>query len=168
MGELKNICLSCGICCEGVMVGFVLLDNDEIPVQRNLIDIEEEGGHGLFFLPCKNQTSKGCKIYSQRSKRCRLFKCRVLSSVENGELEYDAAVRVIEQVKQMRTAITKQLHSLPFQLNASSFFFKIRELHKLIRDHNSALVSTEELKKLLSDIKSLDQLLLKHFGVSYG
>ncbi len=167
MGELKGVCLSCGICCEGVTVGFVLLDKDELPVQKKMVDVEEEGGQGLFFLPCKNQTSAGCKIYMQRSKRCRLFKCGVLTAVEDGELDYDFAIEIIEETIQRTTAIKKQFVTLPFQLKSTSFYFQVFELKKLLREDHSEFSSSEEIRNLLSEIKALDELLAKYFGVSF-
>ncbi|MBL4710341.1 MAG: hypothetical protein JKY48_18070, partial [Flavobacteriales bacterium] len=65
MNDSLNICLSCGLCCDGSLIGHVQLDREEIPVVRELMDIEDENGNGFFLQPCTKYCD-ACNIYSQR------------------------------------------------------------------------------------------------------
>ena len=54
MNDSLNICLSCGLCCDGTLIGYVKLGSKELPALRELLNIEEEGGKGFFLQPCKS------------------------------------------------------------------------------------------------------------------
>lgn len=108
MNESLNVCLSCGFCCDGTVIGFVPLDREELSVLRKLMDIVESNGEGFFLQPCDNYSGDGCNIYSQRPKQCTNFKCGLLKSFEQKELDFDSAIEVINVVKQKRSLLKKR------------------------------------------------------------
>ncbi|MFO7880819.1 MAG: YkgJ family cysteine cluster protein [Bacteroidales bacterium] len=167
MGKSSNICLSCGFCCEGVLIGFVQLDKEELPVMRALKDIEEFENSGLFFQPCANLDADGCNIYSQRPRQCDLFKCEILKAIENKSLDFDSALEVIYLVKQKKLAIEKQLTSLPFKLQSRSFYFKMVEMQNFMQKANSKSSLQQSHGQLLSEIDELNTLVSKTFGISF-
>ena len=111
MSDSSNICLPCGICCDGTLIGFVELENEEMPRLKKIMDIEEERDHCFFLQPCKKYCN-GCTIYSERPKQCGKFECGLLKSVENKELEFDTALDIIAKAKQLRVSIEKKLEDL--------------------------------------------------------
>lgn len=165
MSEPTNICLSCGLCCDGTLVGFVQLDNEELSPVKQLMDIEQTGENGLFFLPCNELGCNGCNIYSQRPKACSNFECGVLKSFEKKELSFDHAIEVIDEVKQKKIAIEKQVATLQIELQSKSFHFKMLELKKLLRKDKSELSSSHQELKL--ELEELEKLLSKSFGISF-
>ena len=165
MSESGNVCLSCGLCCDGTIIGFVQLDGDELSALKELMDIEESSNKGVFLQPCNNYCD-GCNIYSQRPKQCASFKCRLLKSVEKKELDFDSAIDVISLVKQKKSAIEKQLTTLPFKLKSQSFYFKMVELKNLLTINNIDSSMSHNHGDLMSDLMQLDKLLSKNFGVS--
>ncbi len=167
MSESKNICLYCGLCCNGTLIGFVELDGGEISVFRELMDIEEMDEKGLFFHPCINYGCNGCTIYSKRPKQCGKFKCKLLKSIENNELDFESATEVVNLVKQKRTAIEKQFETLPFEFKSRSFYFKILELNKLLRNDEYRLSFQQNHMDLISDLREIDKLVSKSFGISF-
>lgn len=165
MNDSSNICLSCGLCCDGTLIGFVQLGLEELPVMRGLMDIEEENGHGFFLQPCKNYCD-GCTIYSKRPKQCANFECGLLKSVEQKELDFDSAIEMISVIKQKKIAIEGKLATLQVELKSQSFYFKMVELKKLLQKKKAELSLTQNHRELLSDLKQLDRLLIKNFDVS--
>ncbi len=163
MNDSENICLSCGLCCDGTLIGFVQLDREELPELRKLMDIEEVNDKGFFLHPCSSYCD-GCTIYSKRPKQCASFECGLLKSLEKKELAFDTAIEVINVVKQKKIVIEKKVARLPFKLQSQSFYFRIVELKKWLRKNQ--FESTENHKELISDLQQLDSLLLKRFGVS--
>lgn len=117
MDGSENICLACGCCCDGTVIGFVQLDKEELPEVRELMDIEDENGKGFFLQPC-SRFCDGCTIYPNRPKQCAIFKCRLLESVELKELSFDSAVEMIHAVKQKRIALEKKLKAQKFELQS--------------------------------------------------
>ena len=165
MNDSENICLSCGLCCDGTMIGFVRLNREELPVLKEIIEIEEEDGKGFFIQPCKNYCD-GCTIYSNRPKQCDNFNCGLLKSVQQKEVDFDSALKTIEVVKQKKKAIEQNLAVLQLKLKSGSFYFKMVELKKLLQKSTSESALTQNHLELISDLEQLDSLLLEKFGVS--
>ena len=167
MSDPTNICLACGLCCDGTLIGFVQLESEELAPVKQLMDIEQTGENGMFFLPCNELGCNGCNIYSQRPKACRNFECGVLKSVEKNELSFDKATEVIEVVKQKKIAIEKHVATLQIELQSKSFHFKMLELKKLLRKDKSELSLSQSHQELKLELEELEKLLTKSFGVSF-
>jgi hypothetical protein len=165
MSDSSNICLSCGICCDGTLIGFVELEKAEIPAIKKLMDIEEGNGKGFILEPCKSFCN-GCTIYAQRPKNCGDFNCGLLISVEQKEIAFNTAVETITDVKERKRAIEKKIALLPFQLKSPSFHFKMVELNRLLQKSKIDLSITKDQNELLADIHELDGLFSAKFGVS--
>ena len=164
MGDSTNICLACGCCCDGTMIGFVQLDPEELPVLRDLVDVENGNGEGFLLHPCQKYCD-GCTIYSRRPKQCALFKCELLKSVEQKELDFDSAVQIVDELKQRRIAIEEKLALLQIELPFQSFCFKMVGLKNLFQKSEPASF-TQNHMDLKSDLERLDSLLTERFGVS--
>lgn len=167
MSESFNICLSCGFCCDGSLIGFVELGGKELPRLRKLMDVEQFDKVGFFLLPCSNLGCNGCEIYTQRPKQCGIFECGMLKSIEKQELDFESALEEINVFKQKKTAIEKQFETLPFSLKSPSFYFKVLELRKLLLDEQSELFRSQNYVDLLSDLEEINKLSSKSFGISY-
>ncbi|WP_375239856.1 YkgJ family cysteine cluster protein [Aurantibacter sp.] len=165
MSDLSNICLPCGICCDGTLIGFVELENEELPRLKKIMDIEDERDHGFFLQPCKKYCN-GCTIYSERPKQCGKFECGLLKSVEEKELEFDSALDIVNNAKQLRISIEKKLEVLDFELKSTSFYFKMVELKKVFSKKELDDTLTQNHLKLKKELIELDILLSDKFGVT--
>ena len=165
MTDSSNICLSCGLCCDGTLIGFVQLERAELPAMNDLLDVEDENGVGFFLQPCIRYCD-GCTIYSKRPKQCASFKCGLLKSVEQKELHFDSALETIHLVKQIKIGIEEKLDVLQLELKSNSFYFRMVELKTLFKKTMSKSSLTREHLELLSDIEALDSVMLNKFGVS--
>ncbi|WP_162426710.1 YkgJ family cysteine cluster protein [Pontibacter pudoricolor] len=166
MSDSTNLCLACGLCCSGTLIGFVQLGSEELPVLRELLDVENSNGEGFFLQPCKKYCD-GCTIYSKRPKQCAKYECELLKSVEQKEIDFDTAIETIQVVKQQKIAIEKQLALLPLELKSESFYFKMVELNKLFQKNQSESSLPQTHLNLMSDLAQLERLLSKRFGVSF-
>tara|TARA_B100000809_G_scaffold142735_1_gene140235 strand:- start:8171 stop:8674 length:504 start_codon:yes stop_codon:yes gene_type:complete len=165
MNDSVNICLPCGICCDGTLIGFVQLETEETASIKVLMDLEDTGDGGFFLQPCK-KFCDGCTIYSKRPKQCGLFECGLLKSVEQKELDYDNAIDIISLVKQKRSAIETQIELLDFKLKSQSFHFKMAELKNVLKRKKAKTSLTKKHLELISDLEQLDTLLSEKFGVT--
>jgi len=165
MIDSSNICLSCGLCCDGTLIGFVQLENEEKPALREIMDIEEENGNGFFLQPCKSYCD-GCTIYSNRPQQCASFKCGFLNSFEQKEFGFDSALETVESVKQKKREIEKKVETLKIELLSQSFHFKMVELKKILQKKQSESSLTESHLSLLSSLEQLNSMLLQKFDVS--
>lgn len=164
MSDNTNICLPCGLCCDGTLIGFVQLEHKEVPRLRALMEIEEGHGEGFILHPCKSFCGE-CTIYDDRPKQCDHFKCGLLKSVEKGELAFNSAVETIHETKEMKTAIERKVEALGIELKSPSFYFKMNELEKLYRK-NAVHSRSAEFRELMADIAELNRLLVHKFKLS--
>jgi uncharacterized protein len=165
MDDSLNICLSCGLCCNGTLFGFVQLGQAELPVVKELMHIEEERGNAFFLQPCDNYCD-GCSIYSDRPNECVNFSCGLLDSFEKKEVSFDSALGSINMVKQTKLAIEKKLEKLQLTLKSESFYFQMVELKIVLQKMKSQTALTQKYLELEEDILQLNSLLLKDFGAS--
>lgn len=165
MDDSSRICLACGLCCDGTLIGFVQLGRDELPALRELLDVEEEDGNGVLLHPC-SRYCEGCTIYAQRPKQCAKFKCGLLNSVEQKELDFESAVETIEVVKQKKIAIEEKLAMLQLELESESFYFKMVELKKVLEKNKADSTATPNQLELMSDLNDLDSLLSEKFDLT--
>ena len=166
MIDSENICLACGCCCDGTIIGFVQLERKEMIALKDVMEVEEGNGEGFFLLPCENLGECGCKIYSQRPKPCIKFECGLLNAIERKEISFKSAVEVVEIVKQKKATIQNQLKTLKIDLKSKSFYFQMLELRKLIQKKETDATITESHRELMLDVEQLNQLLGSKFGVS--
>jgi len=165
MNDSSNICLSCGLCCNGTLIGFVELNTQEKTELRELMDIVESNEKGFFLQPC-NKYCDGCTIYSQRPKQCASYKCGLLKSVEQKELDFNLALEIINEVKQKKINIEKNITTLQLELQSQSFYFKMIELKKLLQKYEAESSLKQKDLELISELEQLDNLLVSKFDLS--
>jgi Fe-S-cluster containining protein len=165
MSDSSSLCLSCGFCCDGTVIGFVQLDKEEIPRIREIKKIEEEQGNGFFLQPC-DSFCDGCTIYSSRPKQCGIFKCGLLKSLEQKEVEFDTAVAMIGEVRSNKVVIEEKVARHQFDLHSKSFYFQMIELKNLLEGNKIKATLSTSHEEMLSDLKQFDSLLFKNLGVS--
>ena len=165
MSDSLNICLPCGICCDGTLIGHVQLDKEELPALKEIMEIEDENDNAFFLHPC-NKFCNSCTIYSNRPKQCAKFECGLLKSVEQKDLSFDSALEIINTVKQKKIALEKKIEVLQIELKSKSFHFKMAELKILLQKKKSESSLTQNHIELMSDLEQLDNLLLQKFGVT--
>lgn len=164
MSDSSNICLSCGLCCDGTVIGFVQVDKDELPALREIKILEEDEGKGIFLQPCE-KFCDACTIYDQRPKQCAIFKCGLLTSVENDKISFELALEAVEEVKQHKSDIEKQVEELQIELASRSFYFKTLELKKLLRKIKPHSAELEKYQKLIPILNQFDRVLLESFDL---
>lgn len=163
MNDEDNICLACGICCDGTLIGFVEVEAAEFSRLKGILEVEESDEIGFFLHPCEKFCEK-CTIYDQRPKQCGLFECKVLKSYEQGEMDFKAATEIIAEVIEKKVAIDAKLVTLDLNLKSGSFCFKMMEVKNLFAKNSLKLKSHSDL---MVDIDKLNKLVMNHFGVSY-
>ena len=99
----SELCLSCGICCAGILHAEVRLENDEIALatQHRLPLI----GSNAFSLPCPSHTGADCSIYLNRPARCRSYECDSLKRFLQGTVSFEEATAWVHRAKELIHAI---------------------------------------------------------------
>lgn len=115
-----QLCLHCGLCCDGTLFRDVELqpgdDADKLhalglPVTRSRR--REGADHLKFPQPCSALCSDlKCRVYADRPARCREFECALFKAVAVGKVELPAALKTIRQTRQMAEKVRRLLREL--------------------------------------------------------
>lgn len=165
MSESETLCLSCGLCCDGTLIGFVQVSSEEVSSIKQIMEIEEINGQGIFIQPCSKYCN-GCTVYENRPKQCGIFKCSLLTAVEDKELEFVVASEVITEVKERKTSLLEKLRPLQLKFKSPSFYFQMVELKKMLKKAKKKSTLSPVQLEIISDLKQLDQILLDKFGIT--
>ena len=97
--ETSDFCRSCGICCNGVLHGFVKLAPDEVDRTRHLgLAPKRIKGKWAFTQPCPCLANTGCTIYAERPSMCRRYRCKLLKEFLDGKVDRDDASNTLKKV----------------------------------------------------------------------
>lgn len=111
----EQLCLSCGMCCDGTLFDGVQLDPGEdahklkalglpviIPRARRPI--------ARFSQPCAALCQDcTCQIYRHRPKQCRTFECKVFRDAGDGRIDYATALRLVEKTRKHADRVRRLL-----------------------------------------------------------
>lgn len=130
-----DICVRCGLCCDGSLFKFTPLDENKdeglvrtLEANRVVIvpDASDPGKSGMVQ-PCQCSSPTGCKIYLKRPSICRAYRCKTLQQLELGEID--------EAEAQARVTITiSARQELQCQLEQGETLLAARERWLALRD----------------------------------
>ena len=106
----ENLCIECGLCCNGALFDYGPLADDEVEEMREAgLTILEDNKKFGFGLPCPQIDGAVCQVYDKRPQTCRAFRCEVLKSVEAGDLAYEEGLQHVEQGRAALAQVHAQL-----------------------------------------------------------
>lgn len=92
MDKSKDLCGSCGMCCDGTLFPSFRIYAEEMDLFNTMSNtIPQSCEH---FEGCN-----GCKIYNKRPFTCQQYKCSVLRAFEDGKLSYEESLEFINPLK---------------------------------------------------------------------
>jgi len=122
-GQPTDICLDCGLCCDGSLFWAVpLAPTDTAEVPRD--------AEGRLRQPCACFNG-ACTIYAERPSACRAFDCRVLLAFRNGHLDEAAARAEIAGMRSILQALERALPGEEPSLYRRAAEFLMRHANEL-------------------------------------
>ena len=99
--RIQDLCLSCGLCCDGSLFWAVPVERDEeVPAPLD--------ADGRLRQPCACFDG-ACTIYADRPAACRTFDCRVLQTVRAGRWDHAWAREQIAAMRRLLAALDAAL-----------------------------------------------------------
>lgn len=97
-GTLSDLCVSCGLCCDGSLFRFLPVEPGDVGAHAALsLPVVKQSGRLAMPLPCAKLSGACCTVYTQRPPGCRAFVCYLGHRLERGEVTFaDALLRVHE------------------------------------------------------------------------
>lgn len=111
----QDLCLECGLCCNGVIFADVELQPKEVQSLRFKIQsLQQRGKNARAKLPQPCAAFDGCRcgIYSNRPGYCRQFECLLFKNLQARRIERAAASRIVQMAKQRAEKVRTLLREL--------------------------------------------------------
>ena len=103
----QNLCLSCGLCCDGTLFGQAPVGAAEpVDVFRaaGIRITPDRGGESRYELPlpCLRFENGRCQTYGCRPAICSSYRCRLLRRVEAGKMTLQEAKGIVQSAREKR------------------------------------------------------------------
>lgn len=149
---MTQICLSCGLCCDGTLFGATDIDQDDARVAL-------EQSHAIFLTdgsvvraqqPCPALYQGSCSIYEQRPSVCRSFECALLIQVTNGRTSEQEALDIIAATKALRDNTRRQLESVLAPPDLSALQVALGEIK--VQEHHDAHRAAQPIAAMVASV----------------
>ena len=160
----QEICISCGICCDGTLFGKAVLQQGEkgsLPekIEENYFKTDK---HEFFKLPCQYFDGK-CTIYNKKKAVvCSAYKCKLLLRFSNGKIQKEEALKIIQNVKSYKKEI-EELAFINFNLPKGTPFITLQVQLNELKDSQKSSTSVKQLENIIAKCIILEILLTKYF-----
>ncbi len=149
-----ELCLSCGLCCDGTLDDHVALETDETKLvsQLRLTLYKEKVDYDAFDLPCPCFKYSKCSVYAHRPRNCRDYQCKVLKGYLQGTISFGESMELVRKAKSLMGAIYKHIGGVDY---SKRIWEQIRNFMEL----QAKSVNSEEFRRinvwLLVDVQEL-------------
>lgn len=149
---LSELCLKCGLCCDGSLFAFVALDAREADVLRGkgLTVVEKRERLGLK-LRCGGVVDKCCTLYAERPDGCRQFVCALGKRLVAKEASAEEALALVEEAQAQVAALGRAL-SPPLEV----------DVMQAVRDGQADVTAPFD-DGLLRQARATQRFLTQHF-----
>ena len=107
----SQLCVSCGLCCDGALHDAAALLPEEISLALSLgMKVTQSVEDVRFSLPCHLLKDRCCTVYANRPSPCRNYKCRLLQTLEADE---SSLQQCLDKVSSARSLLSDLQDVLP-------------------------------------------------------
>jgi uncharacterized protein len=113
--DSADLCLECGLCCNGVIFADVELKSSEVQSLRSKLQSLASGGKNRKIKlpqPCAAFDGCRCRIYAERPTYCRQFECLLLKNVQSARIGRTEASRMVRTAKERAEKVQSLLREL--------------------------------------------------------
>jgi Fe-S-cluster containining protein len=151
--EGSELCISCGLCCQGILEKAAVLEPEEVELaeELNLKPFVTNDGIHKFHLPCPLIEGNVCSVYnSPHPNVCKEFQCILLDQLLSDEISLEASLKIISKIKKYINQINE---NVSFIDSSKSFLALMQDCWDLQQHLN---------EELLFDISACRYLLFRH------
>lgn len=118
MTSSEQLCLACGLCCDGTLFDGVQLEAGDDAKQLKTLGLPVAFSRGRqpvarFPQPCSALCAdRTCRLYADRPRQCRIFECGVFKEMQAGRTEFTAALRQVKKARRLADRVRKLLLQL--------------------------------------------------------
>jgi Fe-S-cluster containining protein len=180
---LLDLCLECGLCCNGTIFADVRLQpgDDVARFQRLGLALSRKVSPGRetvgmtdaekarrssgwsFSQPCTAYDGCQCRIYRERPTYCREFECLLLKAVGAGRLKAPAALAVVRNAKALVENVRSLLRSLGDTEETAALATRFRRTARRLQQVGAGKAESATYSELTLAFHELNLLLSESF-----
>jgi Fe-S-cluster containining protein len=109
VGEL---CQACALCCDGTLFVRVSVTETEAAVleKSGLATELRANNRRVLPQPCAALKGSKCGCYADRPATCREYVCLLATALEDGEVSFEGALKIVEEARRRSGAVEAKLH----------------------------------------------------------
>ena len=142
-----SLCLSCGLCCDGTMFHAAPITEEEAARLEGRVRLS--AARTNLLQGCSALEGCSCRVYEDRPATCRVFKCLMLASLEEGIIDEAEAREGIGEVMKRRAEVARLMG-----------LEDPRRALELAREEAAAGTASVELTNALQRLKQMTLLLM--------
>jgi hypothetical protein len=114
----QQLCLACGLCCDGTLFDGVKLEPGDDATRLNALGLpvactRSKVPVARFPQPCAALGADcACRCYADRPRQCRIFECGVFKDAQAGRITFPAALRLVNQARRRAGKVHRLLRQL--------------------------------------------------------
>lgn len=114
----EQLCLACGLCCDGALFDNVQLGPGDDAKKLKALGLPVSVSRSptpitRFRQPCAALCAdRTCRLYADRPLQCRTFECGVFKDAQAGRIKFSTALRLIKQARQRANKVRGLLREL--------------------------------------------------------
>ena len=118
MTSSEQLCLACGLCCDGTLFDGVQLEAGDVVQDLRTLGLPVALSRARkplarFPQPCAALCpDRTCRLYANRPRQCRSFECGVFKKMQAGQIEFAAALRLVTKARHLADRVRRLLHRL--------------------------------------------------------
>ncbi|HEY8994157.1 MAG TPA: YkgJ family cysteine cluster protein [Lacunisphaera sp.] len=113
MTPSEQLCLACGLCCDGSLFDGVQLEEGDDAKHLKALGLPVAFSRGRnpvarFPQPCSALcTDRTCRLYADRPRQCRIFECGVFKEMQAGRTEFATALRLVQKTRRQADRVRR-------------------------------------------------------------
>lgn len=125
----SDLCLECGLCCDGTLFGYVPLHAGDRDSQVDaLASTDSSEGVRRLTQPCPALDGRCCTVYSARPTVCRSFQCKLLVRLNTGAIGQAEALAVVRSTRGLVQGIRRELERRDIDVKKRTLLAACRDL----------------------------------------
>jgi uncharacterized protein len=174
----ESLCLSCGLCCNGVIFAEVRLQPGDLPQRLRQLGLSLRpatsprgtgkaepavGAAFRFQQPCTAFVKGRCDIYPDRPHHCRAFECLLFKDVQAGTRTRAQAEEIVRRARERADEVRALLRALGERNEHLPMAARFRRLNRRVTAKPLELESAEIFGRLTLAVHDLNLLLRESF-----
>lgn len=170
----EQLCLACGLCCDGTLFSHVNLGPGDDAKKLQALGLPVRVSRAKepvtrFRQPCPALCAdRTCRLYADRPGQCHDFECGVYKDLHAGRIESAVALRLVKQARQRADEVRRLLHELGDTDGHRSLSQRFRRTKQRMEEGGAGEAAVDTFAELSLAMHYLSLLTIEKFYTKAG